>query len=293
MSLTRRQILQTAIVLGVLGTRSWAATEAEYDGFTVLTLSDGHLELPRAAALPEGVPQDALDDLPEVIHSPLNVTLLKRGDDLILFDAGSGPDFMPTAGELIDALAALDIDPGDITHVIFTHAHPDHIWGVLDDFDEPAFFNARHLIARAERDFWTAPDILDQLPEDRHSFAIGAQRRLEEISEVLDFFDDGDEVLPGITARATPGHTPGHSSFVIEDQVMVLGDVATNAHVSLSHPELGAATDHDPEQAAETRKAVLEDLAESGMEVVGYHFPDGGLGHIERDGDGYRFIPKQ
>ncbi|PHS04634.1 MAG: hypothetical protein COA78_16340, partial [Blastopirellula sp.] len=123
--------------------------------------SDGHLVLP-----PEFVfgpmPKDQLTPIlarhgispDDPIRSVLNITLLRDGDNLILFDTGSGPSFQQTAGELAAALDAAGIAPEDITHVIFTHGHPDHLWGVLDDFDDPYFYEAQHMMGRVEWDYW-------------------------------------------------------------------------------------------------------------------------------------------
>lgn len=125
------------------------------------------------------------------------------------------------------------------------------------------------------------------------SFAAGAARRLEALGEAVTTFEAGAEVLPGVVAVATPGHTPGHTSFAIgtpAEGVFVTGDFITMP-LSFARPEIGAATDHDPAQAAETRKATLARLADEGWRILGYHLPDGGLGRVERDGDAYRFVP--
>jgi glyoxylase-like metal-dependent hydrolase (beta-lactamase superfamily II) len=110
----------------------------------------------------------------------LNVTLLKRGDSYILIDCGSGKNFVPGTGKLLDALQAAGIDPEAITDVVLTHAHPDHLWGALDDFGGPAYPKAKYHIPAPEMDDWFAPDIYRRLSEDRHSFAAGAQRILSQ-----------------------------------------------------------------------------------------------------------------
>ena len=97
------------------------------------------------------------------IESPCNVTLYRDGTNTVLFDVGSGPDFMPTAGKLAEAFDALGVTADEVTHVVFTHAHPDHLWGVLDDFDEPIFANATHLMGRAEYDYWADPNTVSTI----------------------------------------------------------------------------------------------------------------------------------
>ncbi|MCF3974464.1 MBL fold metallo-hydrolase [Paracoccus salsus] len=296
MRLNRRHFLHTATAFSLLGGRAWAATETRFEDFVIRTVSDGKLVLPIDFLMPEGADQQQIASLlqeagvsGETYDSPLNLTLMQRGEDLILFDAGSGPDFMPTAGRLPDALAAMGIAPDQITHVLFTHAHPDHIWGVLDDFDEPIFRNAQHLINRVERDFWLDPATMETIDPSRQTFVAGARRRIETLGDRLEVFEDGDEVLPGVTALMTPGHTPGHTSFDLAGQAFVIGDAVTTPHMGFHRPDLPSGSDQNPERGAETRVSMLTRLADSGVAVVGYHLPDGGIGKVVRDGDAFAF----
>ncbi|MEY8842617.1 MBL fold metallo-hydrolase, partial [Cribrihabitans sp. XS_ASV171] len=166
MTLTRRRFLTTSsLTLAGLAARPvWAATEITLGEAKVTTLSDGHLSLPREfifGPMPEEELQSVLTDLnvPEgALTPPCNVTLLQDGERTVLFDVGSGQFFMPSAGELLDALDAVGLSPEDVTDVVFTHGHPDHLWGVLDDFDEPLFTNARHMMGRDEWDYWWDPE---------------------------------------------------------------------------------------------------------------------------------------
>lgn len=262
------------------------------------TISDGHLTLPRSFLLGEVTEEQAapifaahgLDS--DTVHSPCNVTLYQDADRVILFDVGSGTEFMPSAGDLIDGLDAASIAPEDVTDILFTHGHPDHLWGLLDDFGDPAFPEAKLLIGKDEWDYWTDPATVENIDSGRQVFAVGAKRRLELVEDQIDFFDDGDEVLPGISAFATYGHTPGHMSFQVgaSDSVFVIGDAVANSHLSFANPSWKVGADQAPEQAAATRAALMERLAAEQMRVVGYHFPDGGMGRIERAETGYRFV---
>ncbi len=265
----------------------------------LITVSDGSISLP--TALPAGVPADELAALAERFGleegatpaRPLNVTLWRNGDRTVLIDAGSGAQFLPTAGELYDNLDAAGVALEDITDVVFTHGHPDHLWGILDDFDEIAFPEAELHIGQVEADYWMDPATVDSLPEARQMFAVGAARRLEAIADSVKTFGDGDTVLPGLTAVSTPGHTPGHMSLRVEsdgEAAMVLGDAVVNAHLNFARPGWASGSDQDPERAAETRVRLLAELAETGMLAVGYHLPGDGIGRVEPDGDGYRFV---
>lgn len=264
-------------------------------------VSDGFLTLP-GGFLFDPMPRDALLPIlerhgqsPDQLTPPCNVTLLRRDGRTVLFDLGAGPDFSPDSGQLLDALAALDVAPEEVTDVVFTHAHPDHLWGLLDDFDDLLFYDARFMIGRAEWAYWMNPNTLHEIGEARASFAVGAQRRLERLADRITLFDDGDEVLPGVGARASFGHTPGHMAFEVHDgsqALMILGDSIGNHHVAFERPEWPSGSDHDRDAAAQTRLSLLDQLAAEKMRVVGYHLPGAGLGHVERAGGHYRFVPE-
>lgn len=307
MVITRRWLLNATVGVGALAAlpvplrRAWAATEVPAGGGRLLSLSDGHLVLPESfviGGLPEpearAVLEAAGQAAPE-FQAPCNVTLWQGNGATVLFDTGAGPDFMPTTGRLLDALAAAGIDPSEVTHVVFTHGHPDHLWGVLDEFDEPLFMGARHLMGGEEHSYWTDPATADSIGAERQFFAAGAARRLGILADLVETFADGDEILPGLRAVATLGHTPGHMSFAIgegADGVFVVGDAIPNAHVALAKPAWELPSDQNPKTAAATRSALLARLAEEETRMIGYHFPDGGVGHIRRAGDAYTFVPE-
>ena len=222
------------------------------------------------------------------------MTLIRHETRLILVDAGSGTGFMDSVGELPDALAALGVDSGEITHVIFTHGHADHLWGAVDDFDEPVFANAEHLMGRVEFDYWADPATTSTISTDRVPMAAGAKRRLDLIGERFTLFEDGAEVLPGVTARATFGHSPGHMSFALADggaAAMVVGDAILNDHTAFAHPDWPIGADGDREMAAAVRAGLLDQLANDHMMMIGFHLPAGGMGRVDRFEGAYRFVP--
>ena len=296
----RRQLLAAGLpAAGFLLAPQLAWSKTQIGSKTVSTLSDGHLTLPLNFIFPD-VPQDELQALLspdggklEAIEPPCNLTLLEDGERRVLFDAGSGQNFMPTAGKLGDALAEAGIDAETITDVIFTHAHPDHLWGIVDDFDEIAFPSAQLHFPRAEWDYWYDENTAESLGDARKTFAVGARNRLEMMEEQVSLFDAGAEVLPGVEAVDSRGHTPGHTSYVIHggngDGVMVVGDAISNAAVSFARPQWPTGSDQDKQQGIKTRVALLDRLATDKLAIVGYHLPDGGMGRVERDGTAYRF----
>jgi glyoxylase-like metal-dependent hydrolase (beta-lactamase superfamily II) len=300
--LTRRTFITAAgagVALASAPLRLWAQSALSMEGLEIITLSDGNLVLPGDFVL-GGMPQEEMAaiigkyGLPiDQLTPPCNVTLLRDGTNTVLFDVGAGPDFQPSAGQLLQALAAANLSPEDITHVLFTHAHPDHIWGILDEFDEPVFANAQHMIGQIEHDYWMAPDTVNTIGEARTSFAVGAQRRLGAMEGMLQLLKDGESPLPGITAALTPGHTPGHLAYHVAagaGQAMVLGDCIGNHHVAFERPEWASGSDQDSEAAATTRGVLLARLAADRVAIVGYHLPNGGMGFAETDDAGYRFV---
>lgn len=286
-----------AIGLGSLTQKSLA--EVSIGSSKLTTLSDGYLTLP-AGFIFEPMPQNELEALRRTfglegdqLTPECNLALLQDGDRNVLFDVGSGPDFMSTAGRVAESLDAVGLAPEDITHVVFTHAHPDHIWGLLDEFDDPLFFNASYFMGRVEWDYWWNPKTVDEIGEARQAFAVGAKRRMETLEDKIAFFDGGDEVLPGISAIASFGHTPGHMSFEIRkgnDAALVVGDAIGNQHVAFAKPGWRSGSDQDPDQAIIARQMLLDRLATEHMQIVGFHLPDGGIGRVERADDGFRFV---
>lgn len=297
----RRHFLAGSAAALVLPTIPAAAQTLTLGGLKIDILSDGHLTLPPGFIFGP-MPQDELKTVlaehgiaPSApLTPPCNITLVRDGERVILFDTGGGSAFQPTVGELVDALDAIDVAPEEVTHVVFTHGHPDHLWGVLDDFDDPMFYEAEHMIGRTEWDYWMDEKTVDSIGEPRAAFAVGAKRRLETLEDQITFFDDGDEILSGIVARASFGHTPGHMAFQMQsgsESVMIVGDAIGNSHVAFARPDWLSGSDQDQELAAASRTGLLDQIAQEKMALIGFHLPDGGIGRIERINGGFRFAP--
>lgn len=300
--LRRRSLL--AIGLGTLASAGWARQgfalgTYEAGSNTLMSVSDGGFVLPMSMAMPEA-PQDELtallaaNGLPTDQLTPdCNVTLLRRPDGVTVFDTGAGPNFMPTTGKLLENLAEAGVDPEEVTDVVFTHAHPDHLWGVLDDFDEIIFPNAAFHMGEKELAFWSSEDAYAAVPEDRQSFVAGAQARFEALGEQLQSIPSGTTEIAGAEIVETFGHTPGHLSFIVHggsEQFMIGGDAIMHAVISFEHPEWRNGSDQDPDMGAETRKKLLDRLAADQVRLIGYHLPHPGQGRVERKDGAYRFV---
>jgi glyoxylase-like metal-dependent hydrolase (beta-lactamase superfamily II) len=231
---------------------------------------------------------------PELGYSHTNHLYVEVGDARVLVDVGSGNRFMENAGKLMGNLEAAGIDPYAITHVVISHAHPDHIWGIRDGFNEAIIPDAEYLIGQAEHDYWMQDGLVDRVTPEEQQFVLGAVNSIEVDGAEWTLVQDGHEVVPGLTMIDTPGHTPGHMSLRVDsgDQSLIaMGDAMTHAYTNFAHPAWYNGFDSDGEQTVATRKRLLDMCAEDRIAILGYHFPFPGVGHVQRDGDAYRFVP--
>lgn len=268
--------------------------------FEIVVVSDGHMILPARLAAPDAPPAElaaanaAAGVTGDMSQPPTNVTLIRAGKELVLIDTGAGPNFMPTTGKLLANLDAAGITPEQVTKVVFTHGHPDHFWGALDDFEEnPRFPNAAHLMGAAEWDYWVSDNAEKGIPADRVTFVAAARRNIKGIEAKAQRIKAGEEIVPGVRMIDTPGHTQGHMSVETAgggETLVVLGDALTHPVISFAHPEWRPAADHVPEQAVATRKKLLDRLATDKARIIGYHLPFPGIGRVEKKDAAYRFV---
>lgn len=267
--------------------------------WTVTVLSDGNLIVPTPFYAVNAEPEafrrlvEATAQPPERYPTQINIVLVEMDGRRLLFDVGSGGRFQDTAGHLAANLEAAGIAADSIDTVVISHAHPDHCWGLLDEFDEPAFPQAEVLIGSAEHAFWTDEGLPARLPETMQAMAAGAKRQLEGVADRIRTIAPGEEIVPGIRAVAAFGHTPGHLAFELQEgEATLFLSVDTFNHpvISLAHPEWHLGFDYDREQAAATRRQILARLAADRTLTLGYHMPWPGLGRVVPDGEGFRWI---
>lgn len=270
--------------------------------FEGTVISDG--PIPIGDAKPEmfkGMSKEDIDrELAANFLSPSNVTLeqnalvINTGDKLVLFDTGVGvfKAFGDKTGRLLSNLKAAGIDPKDVDAVVVTHAHPDHCWGLTDTDHALNFPNAQIYMTEADLKFWT--------DEGKRSipmvggFIDPTRATLLPHRERIVFVKDGQEILPGIHVIATPGHTVGHTSYMITSQGQSLFNTADIVHhhvLLVQNPKIEFGFDTDPKQGVATRIRMFEMLAAQKTMILAYHFPWPGIGHIAKRGDGFHYTP--
>jgi len=300
--LSRRTLL--AATAASLATRALPASAAapfafKHGAFEVTVVSDGHLVLPTSFLAPSAPAAEreallnAAGQTGEQYNSPTNVTVVRSERDLILIDMGSGDRFMPTAGKLWDNLKGAGIDKAKITKVVFTHGHPDHLWGTVDELDDLVTPDASFFVARAEWDFWTGENATRGLPAERAGFVTGARRNYAAIKDKVKLVNAEDDIVAGLRIIDTPGHTQGHVSIELagSDGLIVGGDVLTHPLISFQYPQWKPIADHVPDQAIATRRKLLDRLATDRSKLIGFHLPYPGIGVVERKDAAYRFVP--
>jgi glyoxylase-like metal-dependent hydrolase (beta-lactamase superfamily II) len=212
------------------------------------------------------------------IRLDIDALLIRISGHLVLVDTGYGP---AGHGVLRESLTSAGASPDDITDILITHAHPDHVGGLVDPQGRPVFPKATIRMSVREWAF---------MKSQADTKAIAAA-----VSAQVETFEPGRPVLPGITPLALPGHTPGHVGYEIVSQgyeLVDIGDIAHSSIVSLARPEWTIAWDSDKQEGVKTRRRELQRLAGSHRLMFAPHFPFPGVGRIEQAGAGFRFRPE-
>lgn len=296
--MSRRHFIETAIVGSAAGLSGLAAAASRYSvgDKPVVALSDGHFVMPSDMFL--GTPQTLRDRLGDPVQIAANTFAHRAGARTFLFDAGAGAgafitENFPTVSKLPDDLKAAGIAADEVTDIVITHMHPDHIGGTAAN-GAPAFPNAAIHVAEAEWRFWTAEGFASAGPEAMRPMIASVQETSRAIEAQTVLHSGAADLGAGVSLHPAPGHTPGHTLIRLDsgrEQLLIVGDLTVHEDVHFQNPDYGWALDIDGERAVQTRKAVLDMAAAEGAMIAAAHLTMPGLGHVERSGAGYRFVP--
>ncbi|HEU5437436.1 MAG TPA: MBL fold metallo-hydrolase [Telluria sp.] len=267
--------------------------------FEITPVSDGTVDLPMNKLLndkPANIDaQLAKYHLGAMVETSDNVFVINTGTKLVMVDTGAGVLFGPTLGKLIANLKAAGYQPEQVDEIYLTHMHGDHVGGLLSD-GKIAFPNAIVRAAKADADFWLSQANMDKAPEDGKGTFKGAMASLNPYIQAGKFktFTGNIELVPGVSAVATHGHTPGHTSYMVESKgtkMMLIGDLIHAAAVQMENPAVTINFDSDKKAAAAARKKAFDAAAKGGYLIGGAHLQFPGVGYLAPSGKGYRWIP--
>jgi len=231
----------------------------------------------------------------EFVPIPLTVIVLKIGNKHVMVDAGSGVgQWQANATHLPANMKAAGIDANQISTILVSHFHPDHVWGLMEKGTNSAVFpNAELIVNGAEYRWWTEPGRVEKLAEGRRA----AGKRIADVFPTWKnwtLVEDNAEVAPGVRLVAAPGHTPGHSAFLVasgKEQLLVSNDTMYLPALLAPHPEWQGAYDQDGPTAVATRRKLVDRVIADNTMICGAHFPFPAAGVFTKDGDAYTFVP--
>ncbi|MEP6941700.1 MAG: MBL fold metallo-hydrolase [Betaproteobacteria bacterium] len=268
--------------------------------FEVTALSDGTVALPVTTLLTRTTPAKvrralARAALKDPVETSVNAYLINTGSTLVLVDAGAGALFGPTVGNLLNSLKASGYQPEQVDEVYITHMHADHVGGLMSG-DKMAFPNAIVRADKADADYWLSQAKMDAAPKEAKDDFKGAQVSLNAYIAAGKFrpIEGPTELVPGVRSMPSHGHTPGHTTYMVESggQKLVLwGDLMHVAAVQFPDPAVTIQFDTDSKAAAAARKKAFADAAKQGYWVGVAHVAFPGIGHVRRDWNGFAWIP--
>ncbi|WP_321479421.1 MBL fold metallo-hydrolase [uncultured Bacteroides sp.] len=265
--------------------------------FEFYIFSDGHLPLENGQPTfaPQVDPTTFSSELQKLhlgnkgVDLAINVMVIKTSDKVILIDSGMGNHFGETNGWLVQNLQAAEITPHSVTDVLITHAHRDHIGGLVTPNNAIVYPNAQYHISKAEYEFWMSknPDFSkSKLADDQRKGTIAFTKKiLDIVKEKVNLFTPGDTLFSFINTELAEGHTPGHTIFTISSEGKSITNLVDVFHspLMITNPEWGVKFDIDFEQGISTRIKILEDCYTNKRLVMAPHLPWPGLGYIDKN----------
>jgi glyoxylase-like metal-dependent hydrolase (beta-lactamase superfamily II) len=265
----------------------------------VTPINDGTFDMPMDHLLQQSPDTTRAELAKDFLKAPLTTSfngfLINTGNRLVLVDTGAGILFGPGLGKLVTNLKAAGYRPEQVDEIYITHMHSDHVGG-LSSNGQRVFPNATVRAGKADADYWLSRAAMDKAPDDRKKIFQGAMSSLNPYIKAGRFkaIERDGELVPGVRAIAEPGHTPGHTTYLVESRgrkLLLMGDLIHVAAVQMDHPEVTIRFDSDPKAAYASRRKVFDAAAKNGELVAGAHLPFPGMGHLAVQGKGYRWVP--
>ena len=265
---------------------------------TVTAIGDGYVDVPVAALV--GIEGQNAERVLTSTRRPVpprvsvNCYLLQANGRTALVDTGAGDTMGPTLGKLTGLLGTLGISPSDIDTIFLTHMHPDHSNGLTLPDGKPVFERAELVVSETDVAHWFDDGARSQAMEshqiryfDGARFQIGPYQSRRR--------QPGPDIFPGVNVLPLPGHTPGHTGYVMasgEETLLIWGDICHVPDIQIPHPEVAMMMDTDPDAAVDARRRALDFAATDELLIAGMHLHFPGFSYVTRSGDGYRLIPE-
>jgi glyoxylase-like metal-dependent hydrolase (beta-lactamase superfamily II) len=289
------------------GTQAPGFYRYKVGSFECTSINDGARSFPMPDTFVKNVPKEQALAAAEAAYMPkgmvtvpFNPQLINTGSKLILIDCGNGiANFEPSKGAVgrtLQNLAASGVDPKSVDVVLMSHLHPDHTNGIRALDGSMAFPNAEIMVPAKDWDFWMSEENAAKAESNQmmKNYFANVRKIYAGIESKVTRYDWDKEVVSGITSIATPGHTPGHTSFAVasgDSRVLIQSDVTNIPEFFLRNPDWHVAYDVEPATAQATRHKFYDMAAAEKATVVGFHFTFPSIGHVEKDGAKYRLIP--
>jgi glyoxylase-like metal-dependent hydrolase (beta-lactamase superfamily II) len=275
--------------------------------FECTSINDGARSFPMPDSFVKNVPKEQALAAAEAAYMPkgmvtvpFNPQLINTGSKLVLIDCGNGvANLEPSKGAVgrtLQNLAAAGVDPKSIDIVLMSHLHPDHTNGIRAADNSMAFPNAEIMVPANDWEFWMSDDNAAKAESNAmmKGYFANVRKVYAGIENKVTKYDWDKEIVPGITSIATPGHTPGHTSFAVvsgNSRVLIQSDVTNIPELFLRNPDWHVAFDVDPMTAQATRHKFYDMASSEKALVVGFHFTFPSIGYVEKDGSKYRLVP--
>jgi glyoxylase-like metal-dependent hydrolase (beta-lactamase superfamily II) len=268
--------------------------------FEVTALSDGTVMLPMDKLLTNIAPDKVAAAFAKYytkapMETSVNAYLVNTGTKLVMIDSGAGALFGPTLGKLVASIKAAGYEPEQIDEIYITHMHGDHVGGLMSG-DKMLFPNAVVRADKHDADYWLSQANMDKAPADAKGGFQGAMASINPYAKVGKFkpFEGNTDLVPGVKAMASHGHTPGHTTYVVEskgEKLVLWGDLMHVAAVQFDEPSATIQFDSDSKSAAAERQKAYADAAKNGYLVGSTHISFPGLGRLRANGAGYIWVP--